>query len=96
MCSVEQKSSKIGRHFREWSGLKIEVFKIYKIQLSIVYVENYLNLSKKKIIEEYDFRGTIFVIDIFENFNFWTTLFPKMMSNFWRLLYNWAQDLKTF
>ena len=25
---------------------------------------------KKKFIEEYDFRGTLFVIDIFENFNF--------------------------
>ena len=36
------------------------------------------------------------LLTFFENFNFQTTLFSKMTSNFWRLLLNWAQDLKTF
>ena len=38
----------------------------------------------------------LLLLTFFENFNFWTTLFPKMTSNFWRLLLNWVQDLKTF
>ena len=38
----------------------------------------------------------ILLLTFFENFNFWTTLFSKMKSNFWRLLLNWRQDLKTF
>ena len=36
----------------------------------IFYVKNHPNLSKKKFIEEYDFRGTIFVIDIFWKLQF--------------------------
>ena len=38
----------------------------------------------------------LLLLTFFGNFNFWTTLFSKMMSNFWRLLLNWTQDLKTF
>ena len=34
------------------------------------------------------------LLTFFENFQ--TTLFPKMTSNFWQLLLNWVQDLKTF
>ena len=51
-------------------------------------------LSKSLVIffiEEYHFRGTFF-----ENFNFLTTLFSKMTSDFWQLLLNWPQDFKTF
>ena len=63
---------------------------------SIFYVKYYPNLSIFFFIEEYDFRGTLMLFTFFENFNFFTTLFPKMTSNFWQLLLNWAQDLKTF
>ena len=35
------------------------------------------------------------LLKFFENFNFSTTLFPKMTSIFWWLLLNWAQDLKS-
>ena len=56
---------------------------------SIFYVKNYPNLSKKIFI-------MIFVIDIFFNFSFQTTLFSKMTSNFWQRLLNWTHDLKTF
>ena len=34
------------------------------------------------------------LLTFFENFQ--TTLFPKMTSNFWQLLLNWAQDLQNF
>ena len=41
--------------------------------------------SKIKIIWEYQFRRPFFVKkNIFSNFNFWTTLFSKIMPNFWR------------
>ena len=36
---------------------------------------------KKKFIEEYDFRSTLFVIEIFDNYTFLTTLFSKMASS---------------
>ena len=32
-------------------------------------------------IEEYQFRKKFFVIVVFENFDFWTTLFSKMVPN---------------
>ena len=41
--------------------------------------------SKKKFIYEYQFRRPFFVKNIFfSNFNFWTNLFSKIMSNFWQ------------
>ena len=40
------------------------------------------NFLKKIFIEEYDFKGTIFVIDIFFKLQSLTTLSSKMMSNF--------------
>ena len=36
------------------------------------------------------------LLTFFENFTFYTTLFSKMTSNFWQLLLNWMQGLKTF
>ena len=36
------------------------------------------------------------LLTFLENFNSYTTLFPKMTSNFLWLLLNWAQDLNTF
>ena len=36
-------------------------------------------------IEEYEFRSTFFVVDIFDNINFQIFLFSKMIPNFWLL-----------
>jgi len=49
-----------------------KVVKMAKFWLSksIFYVKKYLNISKKNFIEEYDFRGTLFVIDIFWKLQF--------------------------
>ena len=58
--------------------------------------QKWSKLSKNHFIEEYHFSSTFFVSDIFWQLNFWTTFFSKMMSNFWQLLLNWQQDLKTF
>ena len=50
---------------------------------SIFYVKKSRNLSNFFFIEEYQFRSTFFVIHIFDNFNFSSTLFSKMMVIFW-------------
>ena len=68
--------------------------KIAKFWLSrskIIWI--FLNFfSLKNII-----LGAHFLLLTFlENFNFQTTLFSKMTSNFWRHLLNWTQDLKNF
>ena len=39
---------------------------------------------KKRIIYEYQFRRPFFVKTSFSKSNFWTTLFSKVMPNFWR------------
>ena len=36
-------------------------------------------------IQKYQFSGTFFIIEIFDSFNFWNTLFSKMMHTFWLL-----------
>ena len=47
--------------------------------------QNQWNFFKKKIIQEYQFRRPLFVKNhTFSNFNFWTTLFSKIILNFWR------------
>ena len=53
---------------------------------SIFYVKNYPNLSNFFFIEEYDFRGTPFVIDIFWKLQF--------LNHF--IFYNDVQFLTTF
>ena len=51
---------------------------------SFFYVKN---LSEFFFIEEYQFRRSFFLLlSFFKNFNFWTTLFYKMVPNFWRSL----------
>ena len=45
-------------------------------------------------IEQYQFRSTYFVIDSFDNFNFYSTLFSKMKAVFWRNLNKCTQYLK--
>ena len=52
------------------------------LQKSIFYVKNPRNWKKNHLrilIQE-----TIFCKNIFSNFNFWTTLFSKIMPNFWQ------------
>ena len=53
---------------------------------SILYVKNDLNLSKKKFIKEYDFKGILFVVDIFWKLQF--------VDHF--IFYNDVQFLMTF
>ena len=47
-----------------------KVVKNDKLSKSIFFVEKYPNHSKKNFIEEYDIRGTLFVIE-----TFWKLLF---------------------
>ena len=53
---------------------------------SIFYVKDYLNLPI--------LLGAHFLLwNCFDNFDFYSTLFSKMMSIFWWLLLNWYHDL---
>jgi len=44
--------------------------------------KNIRSFLKKIFSEEYDFRGTLFVIDIFGKLQFFDNLFLKMTANF--------------
>ena len=45
-------------------------------------IKKVMSFLKKKFSEEYDFRGTLFVIDIFGKLQFFDSLFLKMTANF--------------
>ena len=86
--AVRCRSGQMSKSCQKWQNSDFQsqfsMSKIIQIFLKICF------------IEEYDFRGTLFVIDIFWKLQFLNTLFSKMTSNFWKLLLNWWQDLKTF
>ena len=63
---------------------------------TIFYVKNYMNLSNFFSLKNIFLGAHFLLLIFFENSNFQTILFSKMTSNFWRLLLNWPQDLKTF
>ena len=59
---------------------------------STYYLKNYPNFSKKNFIKEYEFRGTLFVIDIYwqfwflNHFIFYNVMTSKNFLNGWILV----------
>ena len=62
----------------------------------IFYVKNHPNLSKKKFIEEYQFRRTFFVKSIFCWLQFLNHFITKMTPNFWRTATGWRPKIWQF
>ena len=65
--------------FSQWITLCQKVPKFY---FQIFNVKNQLIFLKKKI-QKYQFRLPFHVKYIFSRLDFWTTLFSKIMPNFW-------------
>ena len=70
-----------------WLIWYIDIAK-FSLSRSIFCVTNYPNLSDFFFIEEYQFSSTFLLLTFYAKFNFYSTLFSKVMSNFQRLLLN--------
>ena len=71
-------------YFENWHSARASKSAKIVLSKSIFYVKKHLNLSDlffsfKNISLEEGFL----LLSFFENFNFWTSLFSKMVPNFW-------------
>ena len=83
-------------YFESPSGDSLSKGANFGLSKWIFYVKNHPNLSKKKFIEEYQFRHTFFVKSGFCWLQFLNHFITKMTPNFWRTVTRWRPKIWQF